>query len=233
MRRGYYIIPKFSLGKPADVVAEPFARLPDFIRMFLFRLVVKLNVGDYAEYGLERPKHDVLQGHVTLNSEMLYFIRHGKVHPRRDIARFDGRTVHFVDGRAEEYDTIIACTGFIISHPFFDQSFINYSEGDVPLFLRVFHPVHRSLYFIGLVQPQGSIWPLADAQSKLVANYIVGRYELPPDMDARIRRDVESIRKHFLNTPRHTIEVEFHKHLWALQKEIPANAPRWAEVQAR
>lgn len=233
MRRGYYIIPKFSLGKPADVMAEPFARLPDFIRMFLFRLTVKLNVGDYAAYGLERPRHDVLQGHVTLNSEMLYFIRHGKVHPRPDIARFEGRTVHFVDGRAEEYDTIIACTGFIITHPFFERSFIDYSEGDVPLFLRVFHPAHRSLYFIGLVQPQGSIWPLADAQSQLVANYIIGQYQLPLDMDARIRRDVESIRRNFLNTPRHTIEVEFHKHLWAVQKEIPANAPRWTEVQAR
>jgi hypothetical protein len=227
MRRGYYISPKFYFGFPADVLNDFIAWVPDVIRVPLLQLALRINVGDYQAYGLERPKHGILQGHLTMNSELLYFIRHGKVHPRRDIARLDGKTVHFVDGRQEDYDTIIAATGYIITFPFFDKNFINYEQGDVPLYLRVFHPQHRSLYFIGLVQPLGCIWPLADVQAQLVANFIIGNYQLPVDVAVRAQRDVDAINHQFIKAARHTIEVEHHKHLWAVQREIPRNAPRW------
>jgi hypothetical protein len=232
MRRGYYIIPKFAMGQPTDVVNLRILGLPDWLRLILLRLTVKFNVGDYADYGLERPKHNVLQAHVTLNSELLYFIRHGEIHPRRDIARFEDKKVHFVDGKVEEYDTIIAATGFIITFPFFDKNFIDYSEGDVPLYLRTFHPDHPSLFFIGLVQPLGCIWPLADMHAKLAANAIVGNYAPPPDMRQKMDAEVEYIRTHFIKSSRHTIEVEYHKHLWALERELPANTPKWQGTPA-
>jgi hypothetical protein len=227
MRQGYYIAPKFTMGMPTDVMNARIVGLPDFVRVALLRLSLWLSIGDYGNYGLERPKQGPLQQHATMNSELLYFIRHGKVHPRRDIARFDGKTVHFVDGKAEEYDAVIAATGFIITFPFFDKSFIDYSEGDVPLYLRVFHPDHPSLFFIGLVQPLGCVWPLADMHAKLAANAIVGNYTPPSDMRERIAEEVEGRHKQFLKTARHTIEVEYHKHLWALQREVPMNAPTW------
>lgn len=229
MRRGYYIVPKFVLGKPADTLNEKVVALPDWLRLPLLRLSLWLTIGDYADYGLERPKHGINQGHMTMNSELLYFIRHGRIHPRRDIARFDGQTVHFVDGRAEDYDVIIAATGFIITHPFFEKSFLDYSEGAVPLYLHVFHPQHPNLFFVGMVQPLGSIWPLADWQSRLVANFIAGRYNTPSDMQARIQADVAHIQRHFLNSPRHTIEVEYHKYLWRLQNECPPGLPAWGD----
>ncbi len=225
MRRGYYIVPKFMLGKPTDVLAAPLARLPDFIRLPLLQFTLWLNVGSYADYGLERPKHGVLQQHPTVNSELLYFIRHGKVHPRKDVARFDGKNVHFVDGTVEPYDTIVAATGYLITFPFFDPSFINFSAGDVPLYLRVFHPAHRSLFFIGLVQPSGCVWPLADIQAKLAANYIVGNYELPHDMKERIQQEVDARNRHYIKAARHSLEVDYHKYLWSLQREVPAKAP--------
>jgi hypothetical protein len=230
MRRGYYISPKFAMGQPADVLNAKIIHLPDWLRIPLLQLTLRLNVGDYADYGLERPKHNILQAHITMNSELLYFIRHGKIHPRRDIARFEGNNVHFVDGKVEAYDAIIAATGFIITFPFFDQTFIDYSTGDVPLYLRVFHPDYPSLFFIGLVQPLGCIWPLSDLHAKLAANYIVGNYHTPPDMRQRVAQEVEYIRTHYIQAARHTIEVEYHKHLWALQRELPANAPGWQGV---
>lgn len=224
MRRGYYISPKFSMGKPSDVAAAPTAYLPDFLRLPILRLFYRINVGNLEDYGLERPQHDILQQHMTMNSELLYFLRHGTVHPRRDIARFEGSNVYFVDGRCEEYDTVIAATGFIITFPFFDKSFLDYSEGDVPLYLRVFHPDHPSLFFIGLVQPLGCIWPLADAQAQLAANFMVGHYQTPPDIRQRIQREVAGMKRQFIKAARHTIEVEYHKHLWALQRELPKTA---------
>ena len=94
------------------------------------------------------------------------------------------------------------------------------------MYLRVFHPEHRSLFFVGLVQPLGCVWPLADAHAKLAANFIVGNYDTPVDMKERIQKEVEQTQRQFIKSARHTIEVEFHKHLWALQSEMPANAPR-------
>jgi hypothetical protein len=229
MRRGYYIVPKFFMGKPTDVFFASSAFWPRTLRRLLGRVLLMLTVGDLAQYGLQRPTGSPLDIHPTLNSELLYFIRHGKIHPRRDIQRFDGKNVHFVDGRVEEYDVVIAATGFKISFPFFDRSLVDFSDGDVPLFLRMFHPDHPSLIFIGLFQPQGAIWPLCDLQSKLVANYIAGRYDLPADMRQRIAEEVERIRRRYLNTPRHNTEVEYHPFYRALEREIPADAPAWVE----
>ncbi len=227
MRRGYYIVPKLVLGKPADMLNDLVVWLPDFIRKPLLYASLWLSVGDYKDYGLERPNHGILQQHLTMNSELLYFLRHGRVKPRRDIARFDGKNVHFVDGTVEAYDVVVAATGFVITHPFFEKSFLDYSDGDVPLYLRTFHPDHPTLFFIGLVQPLGCIWPLADAHAKLAANAIVGNYTPPADMRQRIAADVEARKRQFFKADRHTIEVEYHKHLHALQREFPANAPRW------
>jgi cation diffusion facilitator CzcD-associated flavoprotein CzcO len=227
MRHGQYIVPKFIYGQPPDVVNARVAWLPSWIRMPLFYLTLRLAIGRYEDYGLEKPKHGMLQAHVTNNSEILYAIRHGKVHVRKDIKRFNGKQVEFVDGRTEEFDTIIAATGFRITFPFFDKSLLSFEEGVPPLFQHVFHPEHPSLTFIGLVQPLGSVWPLSDLHAKLAANYIIGNYNLPADVHKRIEKYIEHMKRDFVQSSRHTIEVEFQNHIRALNKEIPANAPAW------
>ncbi|HYO87530.1 MAG TPA: NAD(P)-binding domain-containing protein [Candidatus Limnocylindrales bacterium] len=228
IRRGGYIAPKFVIGMPADVLASKLRWLPHPLYARALRLGLWVSAGDLTKYGLEKPKHGILQAHLTLNSEMLYFIRHGKVHPRRDIARFEGKTVHFVDGRAEDYDTIIACTGFHMRFPFFAGDYLGFGDGKpVPLYLLTFDPDHPSLFFVGLVQPLGAIWPLADLQSQLVANAITGRYTPPADMRDQIARDLAYRSRQYTASPRHTVEVEFYPFLEALKREVPNTAPRW------
>ena len=125
-----------------------------------------------------------------------------------------------MDGTAEEYDCVIAATGYRITTPFFERDFLDFSEGDVPLYLRIFHPDHPSLHFIGLLQPQGCIWPLADTQSELVAKYILGEYDLPRNMQQAIQEDVASIRERFNDAARHSIEVEYHEYLDQLREAL-------------
>ncbi|MFN8432873.1 MAG: NAD(P)-binding domain-containing protein [Anaerolineales bacterium] len=227
MRRGQYIVPKFVFGQPPDVVNGRFYWLPAWIRLPFFYLTLKLAVGSYKDYGLPQPEHGILNAHVTNNSEVLYAIRHGKVHVRPAIKRFNGKQVEFTDGRVEEYDSIIAATGFKISLPFFDPNLLSIEEGVPPLYKNVFHPDHPSLFFIGLVQPLGSIWPLSDLHAKLAANYIIGNYNLPKDVRQRIARHIEYMKKHYVNSPRHSVEVEFHPHIVELKREIPKSAPEW------
>jgi cation diffusion facilitator CzcD-associated flavoprotein CzcO len=217
-RRGYYIVPKFMFGIPSDVLNSRLLWLPRTLRSRLNRLGWRLETGGMARYGLPEPEHGILDAHPTVNSELLYFLRHGKIHPYPDVARFDGRMVHFTDGRAEPFDTVIAATGFRISFPFLDRTLADYESGPVELYLRVFHPSQPGLYFIGLVQPQGCIWPLAEAQAEVVAGVITGRIALPRDLPARARADAEQIRRRYTRSARHAVEVEYHEYLRALRR---------------
>jgi cation diffusion facilitator CzcD-associated flavoprotein CzcO len=227
MRRGYYFVPKFMFGIASDVLHGKLRLIPRKIRARLLELMLRLNTGAPERYGLMKPDHPFMSSHPVVNSELLYFIRHGRIHPRPDIARLDGDAVHFADGRIESYDTIIAATGFRISFPFFDRSLVDFSSGEVPLYLRVFHRHLRDVYFIGLFQPIGCIWPLAELQAQLVANHIVGSYRLPADMERRIATEVDTIRRTFAQTPRHTIEVDYHPFQARLLREMPRGAPEW------
>ena len=220
VRRGYYIVPKFIFGQPPDVLNARLLWLPRRLRALLQQWTWRLATGGMAPYGLPEPDHGILSAHPAVNSELLYFLRHGTVHPYPDITRLEGRTVTFADGRSREFDTIIAATGFKISFPFLDPSLVDYTEGEVPLYLRVFHPELPRLYFIGLVQPQGCIWPLAEAQAELVAATILGRHRLPDDLAARAREDAARIGRRYTDSRRHSIEVDFHEHLGELRRAL-------------
>lgn len=228
LRSPQYIIPKFFLGRPTDTFNKQMVGLPNFLADGLRKLTLRIQIGRYRDYGLPEPTEPVTQNHPTLNSELLYKIRHGKVHPKRGIEQVSGQRVRFTTGESAEYDTIVAATGYRIALPFFDSDFISYEEADrVPLWLRMFHPEHPSLIFIGLLQPQGAIWPLSDAQAQLAANYIVGNYDLPADLARRAEADSDHIEQEFSQAKRHTIEVHFHPFLRRVQREIPASAPVW------
>ncbi|MEM9930931.1 MAG: NAD(P)-binding domain-containing protein [Bacteroidota bacterium] len=226
IRRAHYIIPKFFLGKPADTFNKGLQLLPSFLREPAQRLSLRFQVGKYASYGLEEPTEPVTRSHPTLNSELLYKIRHGKVTPRRGVQSVSGKTVHFTDGTSGEYDTIVAATGYKITFPFFAKDLINYEEADrIPLYLRMFHPDYPTLVFIGLFQPQGAIWPLADAQSRIAAAYLAGEYKLPTNLRQLAEADSDYIAKDFTQSKRHTIEVHYHPFLRQLERELAKVTP--------
>lgn len=216
-----YIVPKFFMGKPTDTFNGQMLWIPKPIAAFLRQLSLRIQVGKYSDYGLPDPNFPVLKAHPTVNSELLYKIRHGKVHPRPAVASVEGKRVRFTNGTEEEYDTIVAATGYKISTPFFATDFINYEEADrVPLYLRMFHADHPTLAFIGLFQPQGAIWPGSDLQAKLVANYIAGLWKMPTNVAELAEQDASHIDREFLKAKRHTIEVHVHEFERALKKQI-------------
>ncbi len=219
VRSPQYIVPKFFLGKPTDTFAAGMLWLPRRIQDLLHRISIRIQVGRYSYYGLPEPHFPPTQAHPTVNSEMLEKIRHGKVHPRPGIRRVENRTVFFEDGSSAEYDVIIAATGYRMQFPFFDKTFIDWEDAtNVPLYLRVFHPEHKSLFFIGLVQPQGSVWPLSEAQTRLVARFITGRYALPKNWQQLAVEEGAEIERAFLKSPRHSVEVHYLPYLRKLEK---------------
>jgi len=219
-RRGYRIIPKFLMGKPTDVFAIKMNFLPIFLRNLLAGFIAHINNGSNKIYGLPEPDHKFGATHPTINSELLYKIRHGKIKPRVEIERFEGKKVIFKDKSIEKFDVIIACTGFVLAHPFFDKKFLNYSEGPVPLYLKMFHPTYDNLYFIGMFQPLGCIWPGAEQQSKLAALALKESWKRPANIDVLCEREVTHPHMKQINTNRHRITVDFHRFIRDLKTQI-------------
>jgi hypothetical protein len=225
IRRPHYIVPKFIMGKPTDVFNESAHWLPAPILNPLRKLALKIQIGSYESYGLDEPDFPITYDHPTVNSELLYQLRHGRVERRKGVASISGKTVCFEDGLCEEYDVIIAATGYKIATPFFDKELLDYSEADrIELYLRMFHPELSTLVFIGLVQPQGAIWPLSDLQSKLVSKYIAGSWKLPSNTKELARKEADKIFRSFMKRKRHTIEVDFHQFKALLEKAISQSA---------
>jgi len=220
-RRGYRIIPKFFFGKLSDKIGEKSSWIPTKLRSFFFDVLLKALVGDNSLYGLRKVETKFGETHPTINDELLYKIRHGKVKPRLDIKRFEGKKVIFENGVEEEYDSIIACTGYYLSHPFFDKTFLDYSAGPVPLYLKMFHPEYRNLYFIGMFQPLGCIWPGAELQAKIMARELAGKWQRPKNTPELCQMEVKKPHYQQIDTPRHTITVDFHRFKKELLKCLP------------
>lgn len=220
MRRGYYFIPKILMGKPVDQLNDGVVFIPKFIKRKIFKLLLRLSVGTYKDYGFQKPDHELFESYPIINSELLYFIKHGKIKLKVDVKYFNDKTVHFNDGSNEQFDVIIACTGYKIILPFFKKSFVNFENGDVRLYKKIFHPTYNNLFFTGLIQPNGCIWPLSDLQSQLIVKKILGQYKLPTNLDKLIDKEIKKLKSEYVNTPRHTIRVDFYEYKKELKKEL-------------
>lgn len=212
MRSPQVIVPKLVGGRPLDVqfrkLHKPVFR---WARDWLLKQGLRVLVGPYSRYGLQEPDFPILSRHPTLNTDILERIRHGKVAVCRGIERASGPTVTFADGISGDFDVIIWATGFHLGAPFLKTVCGDWSDvTQVPLYLRMLPESEPNLYFIGLVQPVGCIWVVADLQARLAAAEISGAWQRPVDLSARIARDNRRDAKRYKASRRHAIQIDIH-----------------------
>jgi hypothetical protein len=141
------------------------------------------------------------------------------------VERFEGQTVHFSDGSSAEFDTVIAATGYKIAFPFFEPGLFDFEDAyRILLYLRMMAPGHPNIFFIGLVQPQGCIWPLSDLQAQLAALHITGRWPLPDNLAQLAEAECDEIDREFKQARRHSLEVHFHPFAEKIRAQIRAAA---------
>ena len=230
-RRGTWIVPKYSSGKPGDqhpLVTNP--RIPWKLKQRLMTAVVKMQHGTPGSYGLPEPEHGLLQQHPTVSDVIFSRISHGEVEPVPGVERLDGDGVVFTDGRREQVDVIIWCTGYSISFPFFAPDVLAAPDNEIPLWFRTFHPEREDLFFVGLLQPIGAVMPLAEAQAEWLADHLRGRYLRPDDatVAAQVARQRAEVAERYVGSARHTIQVDFDEFLLRVRRERKAGAKRAA-----
>ena len=182
VRRGYYFVPKYILGRPADTLnnGKP---LPARIKQAVDSRVLKLFTGDPVKFGLPKPDYKIYESHPVVNSLVLHHIGHGDIRVRRDVERFDGDGVLFKDGERGDYDLIVLATGYFLHYPFLDPALLSWEgagHGTSPdLFLNIFPEPCENLFVLGMVEASGLGWQGRYEQSDLVASYLHARSAAP------------------------------------------------------
>ncbi|MCL4135125.1 UNVERIFIED_CONTAM: hypothetical protein GTU68_006152 [Idotea baltica] len=173
MRRGYYFVPKYVFGKPADTVGGGI-KLPKWLKRKVDALILGWFVGNPQKYGFPKPDYQLYESHPIVNSLVLYHAGHGDLRVRPDVDRLEGQTVHFKDGSRGDYDMILAATGYRLHYPFIDDALLNW-RGDAPhLFLNAMHPERDDLFVLGMIEATGLGWQGRHEQAEMVARYIAG-----------------------------------------------------------
>lgn len=231
-RSGAWVIPKYAFGRPVDTIVKTNPRIPLGLQRRAARVLARVIAGRMEDFGLPTPNHRFLEAHPTVSSELLLRLGSGDAVAKPDVAELGSDRVRFADGSVEPIDAIILATGYKVSFPFFDSQFISAPGNVLRLYKRMFKPGIDDLAFIGLGQAIPTIFPFAECQSKLVARWLAGDWELPPaaEMEAEIRRDEKRHTKHFTSRPRHTMQLDYYVYEHDLRtRVIPAGQRRARE----
>jgi cation diffusion facilitator CzcD-associated flavoprotein CzcO len=174
VRRGQVFQPKAIFGRPRAELTW-LTRLPPVLQERVTRALVRVVVGPPEVYrGLPVPQtRNLNKQPPVVNNLLLYWIQHGRIDVVPGIRRIEGQVVHFLDGTAREFDTILWATGFRTSLPFLDPALLRW-RNEVPLRVAgLTVPVGlQRLYFIGLAAPRGPQLPVYSQQAKLVTRLL-------------------------------------------------------------
>src|SRR5690606_23386716 len=135
-------------------------KLPRLLKQRIDAAIIRMIIGKPSDYGLPDPDYRMSDSHPVVNSLILHHLGHGDITQRRDIAAIAGKTVHFSDGEAAEYDLILLATGYQLHYPFIAREHLNWPSGlDAPqLYMNVFHPEYDSLFMMGMIEATGLGW---------------------------------------------------------------------------
>lgn len=170
LRSGYWFLPKTFLGRPLTDL--PIWNLPVFMQRLILRGVIRLVIGDYRAYGLQRPRSKLFERHPTFGTEVLGYIAQGRINPRPDIERFEGNTARFSDGSTSEYDLVVAATGYHNSFPFLPPGMIEVKNDAVQVYGSAFPANVKNLYIVGSNQPRNGFGNIVTPAVALFARLI-------------------------------------------------------------
>jgi hypothetical protein len=188
VRRGYYFVPKYLFGRPADTLNQG-RPLPARIKQWIDSRVLKLFTGDPARFGFPKPDYRIYESHPIVNTLVLQHLGQGDLRIRPDIERFDGTTVHFADGSSNDYDLVLLATGYSLDYPFLDRRYLNWTGMAPKLFLNIFgsdagasdagasaggrgSTRFNGIYLLGMVEASGLGWQGRFEQAELLARYL-------------------------------------------------------------
>ncbi|MGJ0388816.1 flavin-containing monooxygenase [Microbacterium sp. CGR1] len=171
VRRGYYFVPRYLFGRPSDTLNQG-RPLPARIKQAVDSRVLKAFTGDPVRFGFPKPEYRIYESHPIVNTMVLNHLGQGDLRIRADIDRFDGSTVRFRDGTADDYDLVLLATGYTLDYPFVDRRHLQWQGAAPRLFLNLFPSSFNGLYVMGMIEASGIGWQGRYEQADLLATYL-------------------------------------------------------------
>jgi hypothetical protein len=224
-RRGYHVVPRFILGRPADVRGERLLamRAPLWLRRLVSLRMIDRTIGLPWRHGLRRPDHRLFETHPVVNDELFARIDAGALAPAGDVAAFAGDEVVFADGSRAAFDVVICATGYRIEHPFIAPEHLAVVDGVPRLFMNLLHPTYDDLAVVGLIQPDSGQWGITDVQAQLVARMARAAQVAPQAAAWLYRQRQRAAEKgpiRYVDSPRHHLEVEHFSYRRTLERLV-------------
>lgn len=165
--------------------------------------------------------------HPLVNDELPTRIANGTVEIVPAVSSFKEDGVVTSDGKLHQVDDVIFATGYVIKYPFLPRDVVSVDKGNnfSPLYKLVF-PVSLgktpTLALIGNAQPIGGLIPVSEMQSRWVTRVFRGLVKLPKesDMMTEVGQRQNALKNRYLDTQRHTIQVDYLKYMDSIAEEI-------------
>ena len=208
-RSGVLIVPKLIFGRPFTDMTAWMAHplVPYWFNQRVTRALIYLMHGPMERLGFRTRRG---RAHTMSNATIVQHIAYRRVEVKHEIVSIEGRRVSFSDGTSEEFDTLIAATGYKIEIPFLSEEILSVRDNVVELYHRMIHPDWPGLYFIGLMNVNGSANQAYERQAPFLVAVERGEAVLPPAAEMRdaIARKKSWVMRFYPGTLRHTIEEE-------------------------
>lgn len=214
-RTGAFIWPKYAFGYPLTRMAgrvHDLRFLPlgakNWLARTLNRIVVCMVWGRMSDYGIKLPEK---KGHPISNQFFLSHVKYGRVVLKGSIKRIEETTIWFDDGSSEEFDVLIAATGYSVEFPFLDPALLGNQDTILPLYKRVVPPDLSGLYFVGYFNLDWASNPVYEQQAIWIRDIERGACDLPSsqEMWEEVRERRRIIESDFHHAPRMNLEIEY------------------------
>jgi cation diffusion facilitator CzcD-associated flavoprotein CzcO len=198
LRRGYWFLPKTTFGIPLAELAPGWT--PVWTQRLFLKILVRFTFGRYENYGLPKPNHRIFEAHPTVNSDLLSYIKHGRIRPRGEVNRFEAQRVIFADGTSDEFDTVVCATGFHLSFPFLPPGLVPVRANNALLYGGSALLDFKNIYLVGTAQPRYGFGPLMTPAADLISRLILIQDEMELPIGLMLKEvGVQPLRTHLLN----------------------------------
>jgi len=222
-RSGVVILPKLLFGRAFTDITAQIQRpwIPRKLRRRITRFLTWLAHGDLTRLGFKRPTELT---HVTSNATVVADIAYRRIAVKQGISGIEGKRIRFVDGTEEEFDTLIAATGYRIDLDFIPPEVVHAQDNRLELYMRMVPPDWPGLYFMGFFNTDTALNMVFEHQARWVRELLLENARLPEPaaMHHAIAERAAWYARQYKPSIRHSIEEEHVRYLTDLRTTLRA-----------
>lgn len=233
-RRAYHFLPKQVFGIPTpDLLDGRIAPPPipgisgELTPPQLAELALAV-VGDLSHYGLPVPDQPLGSTQAIVNDTILHCFTHGMLVHVPNIKSFHENKIEFDNGRIEEIDLVLFCTGYDIEIPWLPEGIVDYDQGHPVFHIGAIAPKVRNFYGVGVIHPsRADAWTVFDQLAQIIVAEVKAtlsgegleviealRQEYSPDLHGDfpfldVRRNANQVNIQLLNDMINELETRF------------------------